>query len=108
MDKVLPPTTHRHYLCSRSLFRGGNITNDKIYHHEPYYYATKGNCINIIIIHITTLFDDRALIQQDRRITVDQMTTKLNISHGTAWQIVTENLGMKKLCSRWISHVLTE
>lgn len=52
--------------------------------------------------------DVRALIQQDRRITVDQMATELDISHGTAWHIVTENLGMKKLCTRWIPHVLTE
>ena len=50
----------------------------------------------------------RALIQQGRRITVDQMATELDISHGTAWHLVTENLGMKKLCSRWIPHVLTE
>ena len=50
----------------------------------------------------------QALIQQDRRITVDQMATELDISHGTAWHIVNENLGMKKLCSRWVPHVLTE
>ena len=50
----------------------------------------------------------QALIQQDRRITVDQVATELDISHGTAWHILTEKLGMKKLCSRWIPHVLTE
>ena len=50
----------------------------------------------------------QALIQQDRRITMDQMVTELDIIHGTAWHILIEKLGMKKLYSRWIPCVLTE
>ena len=50
----------------------------------------------------------RALVQEDRRIAVDQVASQLEISHGTAWHILTENPCMKKLCSRWIPHVLTE
>ena len=50
----------------------------------------------------------QALVHEDRRITIDQIARELDISHGTAWKIINEKLGMRKVTSRWIPHLLSE
>jgi DNA-binding Lrp family transcriptional regulator len=48
------------------------------------------------------------LIQEDRRIRVSDIADELNISVGTVHNIVHEQLGYRKKCSRWVPRQLTE
>ena len=44
------------------------------------------------------------MIQADRRITVDKLVYSLQISHGSAYQISHDNLGLRKVSARWLVH----
>ena len=45
------------------------------------------------------------LIKSDRRVTLDEIATKLNISHGTVYAIVREKLHFSKVSCRWLKSV---
>ena len=47
------------------------------------------------------------MVLEDRRLTVDEIADTVNISHGTAHNILSEVLGFKKLCAQWMPHLLT-
>ena len=60
----------------------------------------------------TSLTDDniRAIcdpIEGDRRLTVDEIASEVNIRHGSAQSIITEHLGSSKVCARWVPRLLT-
>ena len=47
------------------------------------------------------------LIKSDRRVTLDEIATKLDISHGTVYAIVREKLHFSKVSCRWVPKMLT-
>jgi len=47
------------------------------------------------------------IIKEDRRVTLDAVTTKLGIGHN-AVQEMTGSLGFRKICARWVPRLLTE
>jgi hypothetical protein len=49
----------------------------------------------------------RELILQNRRVTVDKITKQLNISIGSAYSVVHDNLQFHKVCVRWVPVELT-
>jgi len=60
----------------------------------------------------TSLTDDNIraicdLIEGDRRLTVDEIASEVNISHGSTHSIITEHLGFSKVCTRWVPQLLT-
>ena len=50
----------------------------------------------------------RKLISEDARITCDSTAEPLDISHGTAHQVITSVLGPRKLAAKFVPHLLTE
>jgi hypothetical protein len=42
------------------------------------------------------------LILQNRKVTVDEMAKQLNISIGSAYSVVRNNLQFHKVCARWV------
>ena len=46
------------------------------------------------------------LVEKDCRITIDEIATTLEISHGSAFSILTDHLGLSKLSARWAPNVL--
>lgn len=48
----------------------------------------------------------RNLIEEDRRITTDLVADTLNISVGSAYIFLVENLGLSKLSARWVPKLL--
>jgi histone-lysine N-methyltransferase SETMAR len=50
----------------------------------------------------------RELINKDPFLTLDEVAEAVGISHGSAYRLLHDELGMRKLCSRWIPHLLTE
>ena len=48
------------------------------------------------------------IILSDRRVTIDDVAKELDISHGSAWSIVHEELGFFKVSCRWVPKMLTE
>jgi histone-lysine N-methyltransferase SETMAR len=50
----------------------------------------------------------KALLEEDRRITLRQIAYSLNISKDTAHHILTVELGKRKIAAKWIPHVLTD
>lgn len=49
-----------------------------------------------------------AVVQEDPHATVDEIALEVGISHGTCHTILTEHLQYKKVCARWLPHLLTE
>ena len=45
---------------------------------------------------------------KNRRITIDKIVTKLEISHGSAFSILIDHLGLSKLSARWALKALRE
>ena len=48
------------------------------------------------------------LIKSDRRVTLDEIATKLDISHSTVYAIVREKLHFSKVSCRWVPKMLTD
>jgi transposase len=47
-------------------------------------------------------------IRDYRRITIDEITVEFNMSHGSAYNIVHDDLGYRKVCSRWVPSQLSD
>lgn len=47
------------------------------------------------------------IIYEDRRVAVDDIVDTLGISHGSVYHILTDVLGMRKICANWVPHSLT-
>ena len=42
------------------------------------------------------------MVLLDRRLTIDEVANCLQISHGSAYEIIYNRLGLHKVCARWI------
>ena len=42
-----------------------------------------------------------------RRVTIDEIAVEFNMSHGSAYSIVHDDLGYRKVCSRWVPRQLS-
>ena len=50
----------------------------------------------------------KELLDKDRRITVREVSQRVDCSVGTVHSIIHENLNMRRLCTRWIPKMLSE
>ena len=50
----------------------------------------------------------KAMIQEDRHMTVDEIAEGLDISHGSAYNILSDILHLRHVCSVWIPHNLDD
>lgn len=50
----------------------------------------------------------QSLVDEDRRMTVEQIAEALGLSYGCVWNILHEDLGMSKLNARWVPKLLTD
>jgi len=48
------------------------------------------------------------LIRENRRITVEEVAGRLNVSVGSAYPLIHDSLMFSKVCSRWVPKELTE
>ncbi|XP_029637966.1 uncharacterized protein LOC115213170 [Octopus sinensis] len=49
----------------------------------------------------------REMVMLNRRVMSDGVTRSLQISHGSAYQTIHDELGLHKVCARWVSRELT-
>ncbi|KAJ8950721.1 hypothetical protein NQ318_012802, partial [Aromia moschata] len=49
----------------------------------------------------------RQLVEGDRRLTVAEISSVVGISYGSAQAIITDQLGFRKVCARWVPRLLT-
>jgi len=49
----------------------------------------------------------RALVRSDRHLTVRMISSELNLNHQTEHDILTEELGMQKICAQLVPKILT-
>jgi hypothetical protein len=58
----------------------------------------------------TTQNEERAmeLVLQNRWVTVDEISEQLNISIGSAYSVVHDNLQFHKVCARWLPKELAD
>ncbi|GFT20468.1 histone-lysine N-methyltransferase SETMAR [Nephila pilipes] len=49
----------------------------------------------------------QALVRSDRRMTIEMIAESLNMSVGSVFTIMTEDLKKKKPCARFVPHTLT-
>jgi histone-lysine N-methyltransferase SETMAR len=47
-------------------------------------------------------------IHDYRRVTIDEIAVEFNMSHGSAYSIVHDDLGYRKLCSKWVARQLSD
>jgi len=47
-------------------------------------------------------------IRDYRLVTVDEIDVEFNMSHGSAYHIVHDDLGYRKVCSRWVPRQLSD
>ena len=47
-------------------------------------------------------------IRDYRRVTIDEIAVAFNMSHGSAYNIVRNDLGYRKVCSRWFPRELSD
>ena len=52
--------------------------------------------------------DARAMILENRRVTIDEWSNHFEISHGSAYDIIHNRLGFRKVCAGWVPKQLTE
>ena len=50
----------------------------------------------------------RQMLAQDRRVTLRLMAEELGVSKDTVYTIVREDLGKRKICSRFVPHKMTD
>jgi ribosomal protein S25 len=48
------------------------------------------------------------LVQENRRITVQELSTAVNINMGSIHQILHAHLGYRKACAQWVPKHLTD
>ena len=48
------------------------------------------------------------MIQSDRRLTVRMIAESLNINRDCVWKIITEELGMRKICAKMAPRLLND
>jgi len=49
----------------------------------------------------------REMVLANRRVAIDEVACSLQISHGSAYQIIHDELGFHKVCARWLPRELT-
>lgn len=47
------------------------------------------------------------MVQANRRVAIDEVACSLQISHGSAYQMIHDELGFHKVCARWVPRELT-
>jgi len=52
--------------------------------------------------------DVRVMILENRRVTIDEVANHFEISHSSAYDIIHNRLGFRKVCARWVPKELTE
>jgi len=59
---------------------------------------------------MTTRNEERALelIRENRRITVEEVAGRLNVSVGSAYSLIHDSLKFSNVCARWVPKELTE
>ncbi|GFT44632.1 histone-lysine N-methyltransferase SETMAR [Trichonephila clavipes] len=50
----------------------------------------------------------RVAVEQDRRLTVRELEDEIRITKSTVWRILTENLGMTRVCAKFIPKLLSD
>ena len=50
----------------------------------------------------------KELLDIDRRITICEITDRTEYSYGTVFNIIHNELGMRRICARWIQHMLDD
>ena len=52
--------------------------------------------------------DARAMILENRQVTIVELVNHFEISHGSAYDIIHNRLGFHKVCARWVPKQLTK
>jgi hypothetical protein len=50
----------------------------------------------------------RILIEEDNRLTIYELSASTTLSHGTIYTILHDHISKRKICARWVLHILTE
>lgn len=81
---------HKHFVEGRE--RVENESHDR----RPRTSITAGNIDSV-----------RQLVEGDRRLTTSDIAIKVGISYGSTYSILSEELGYRKVCARWVPRLLT-
>ena len=50
----------------------------------------------------------RQAVRGDRRLTVRMIASELDINRDCVWKVITEDLGMRKICAKMVPKMLSE
>ena len=68
-------------------------------------YRAAGQQCPVTIANVDSVDE---IIRENQCITLQEIASMLNISYGSVFSIVHEHLGFRKLCQRWVPHLLTD
>ena len=49
----------------------------------------------------------KAIMDEDARVTIQEILETLSIASGTVWKILKHRIGYHKVCARWVPHIFT-
>ena len=79
-------------------FKAGKFSvEDNTHPGRPKTCVTKANIAAVKIV-----------VEQDARFTVKDIASCTGISEGSVQTILKKRLDLRKICARWVSHLLTE
>ncbi|KAK8375113.1 hypothetical protein O3P69_011329 [Scylla paramamosain] len=50
----------------------------------------------------------KQMVRDDRRLTVRKIADELGMNHNSVWKIITEDLGMRKVCAKMVPRLLND
>ena len=68
----------------------------------------KGAGLSSTVITEGNIERARDMLLLDKRVTIDEMAHVLQISHGSAYEMMHNKLGFHKVCARWVPKQFTE
>lgn len=87
------------YACIRKWFRRFSEGRESVQDDER-----KGRPVSVKTETLVSSVENYVL--EDRRVSVRNIAESFSISYGTAQEILTGNLGMRRVCARWVPRLL--
>lgn len=94
-DKTLKKT--QVYSWHKQFLEGREAVENEVHQRRPRTSVTEANIRTV-----------RRLLEDDRRLSVAAIASEVGISFGSAHTIITNDLGFRKVCARWVPRLLTE
>ncbi|GFU67917.1 transposable element Tcb2 transposase [Trichonephila clavipes] len=101
--EIISPTKDRMFLAAHPSQRYGRFKNGRTsVDNDPRSGRPSTGISSLNVERV------RVAIEQDRRLTGRELEDEIRIPNSTVWRILTENLGMTRVCAKFILKLLSD